>query len=153
LNEDFLDILRTLSAAGARFLIVGAHALAGHGVPRATGDLDIWVESSATNAPRVWQALVEFGAPAAALGIRETDFTTLGTVVQLGLPPRRIDLLTSITGVDFADAWNGRLEIPVAGMTVPVLGRAALLANKRALGRPQDLADLDALSRQQLAEP
>ena len=147
MNEDFLDMLRALSAAQARFLVVGAHALAGHGFPRATGDLDIWVEASAANAERIWRALAEFGAPVAGLGVREQDFIVPGTVVQIGLPPRRIDLMTSITAVEFADAWASRLDIAVADVVVPVLGRESLLANKRALARPQDLADVDALSR------
>jgi hypothetical protein len=150
LNEDFLDMLRALQAAGARFLIVGAHALAGHGLPRATGDLDIWVEATTANAACVWQALIDFGLPIEALGIRQHDFTELGMVVQVGLPPRRIDLMTSITAVEFNPAWDTRVTITVAGIAVPVLGRESLLANKRALGRPQDLADVDALSRQRL---
>jgi hypothetical protein len=150
LNEDFLDMLRALQAAGARFLIVGAHALAGHGLPRATGDLDIWVEATATNAACVWQALIEFGAPIEALGIHQQDFIEPGTVVQVGLPPRRIDLMTSITGVEFNTAWATRITVTVSGIAIPVLGRESLLTNKRSLGRPQDLADVDALSRQRL---
>lgn len=130
-----------------RFLVVGAHALAGHGVLRATGDLDIWVNNSAENIPRIWRALVEFGAPAEALGLSPEDFSTAGTVVQIGLPPRRIDLMTSITGVVFDDAWRSRIEIRIADVTVSVLGREALLKNKRALGRSQDLVDVEALSR------
>ena len=147
MNEDFLDILRALCATGARFLVVGAHALAGHGVPRATGALDLWVETSPDNIPRIWQALAEFGAPVEALGIEPQDFAAPGAVVQIGLPPRRIDLMTSITGVDFGDAWTSRVEINGAGIVVPVLGRECLIANKRALVRPQDLADVYALSR------
>ena len=148
MNEDFLDMLRALQAAGARYLIVGAHALAGHGIPRATGDLDIWVEASAANAARVWQALTNFGAPIEGLGIQQRDFMEPGMVVQVGLPPRRIDLMTSITGIEFDEAWATHVTVTVAGIAIPVLGRESLLANKRALGRPQDLADVDALSRQ-----
>lgn len=148
MNEDFLDMLRALQAAGARYLIVGAHALAGHGIPRATGDLDIWVEASAANAARVWQALTNFGAPIEGLGIQQRDFMEPGMVVQVGLPPRRIDLMTSITGIEFDAAWATHVTVTVAGIAIPVLGRESLLANKRALGRPQDLADVDALSRQ-----
>lgn len=153
MNEDFLDILRALYATGARFLVVGAHALAGHGVPRATGDLDLWVDISPDNIPCVWQALVEFGAPVAALGIVPQDFAARGAIVQIGLPPRRIDLMTSITGVDFAEAWVSRMEITVAGVVIPILGRECLIANKRALARPQDLADVYALSRTKAAGP
>lgn len=89
MNEDFLDILRALTAEGARFIVVGAHALAGHGIPRATGDLDIWVEPSAENVAKIWRALIAFGAPVQALGIGPQDFAVPGNVVQLGLPPRR----------------------------------------------------------------
>lgn len=148
MNEDFLDMLRALQAAGARYLIVGAHALAGHGIPRATGDLDIWVEATAANAARIWQALTNFGAPIEGLGIEQRDFIEPGMVVQVGLPPRRIDLMTSITGIEFDAAWATHVTVTVAGIAIPVLGRESLLANKRALGRPQDLADVDALSRQ-----
>jgi len=147
-NEDFLDMLRALQGAGARFLIVGAHALAGHGIPRATGDLDIWVEATADNAARVWQALLDFGVPVGALGIRQRDFTTRGVVIQVGLPPRRIDLLTSLTGLEFDSAWTTHVAVTVSGIALPFLGRDSLLANKRMLGRPQDLADVDALLRQ-----
>jgi hypothetical protein len=146
-NEDFLDMLRALSAEGARFLVVGAHALAGHGVPRATGDLDIWVEPSVENVPRIWRALLAFGAPVQSLGVSAEDFAVPGNVIQLGLPPRRIDLMTRITGVDFEAAWMSRSEVMIDGVAVPILGRQALIANKRAVGRPQDLADVDALRR------
>lgn len=147
MNEDFLDILRALRAYEAQFLVVGAHALAGHGVLRATGDLDIWVKISEENIPRVWRALLDFGAPVAALGIKPKDFGVVGTVVQIGLPPRRIDLMTSITGVEFDDAWRTRIEINIADVRVPVLGRDALIENKRALGRAQDLVDIERLTR------
>jgi hypothetical protein len=141
LNEDFLDILRALSDTGARFLIVGAHALAGHGYPRATGDLDVWVELSEDNAGRVWKALLRFGAPIESLQLSADDFLVPGTVIQLGVPPRRIDLLTSITAVEFPAAWDARIEIEIENMRVPMLGREHLLINKLAVGRPQDLAD------------
>jgi len=147
LNEDFRDVLAELVAAGARFLVVGAHALAVHGVPRATGDLDIWVEPGASNAHRVMNALVAFGAPVEALGVTEVDLTEPGMVIQIGLPPRRIDVLTSLTGLTFEAAWESRADIGLDGLEVPVLGRAALIENKRATGRPQDLADVDALAR------
>lgn len=148
MNEDFLDMLRALQGAGARFLIVGAHALAGHGIPRGTGDLDIWVEATADNAARVWQALLDFGVPVQALGIRQQDFTAHGVVIQVGLPPRRIDLLTSLTGLEFDGAWTTHVTVTVSGIALPLLGRDSLLENKRMLGRPQDLADVDALLRQ-----
>jgi hypothetical protein len=145
MNEDFLDILRCLIEAGARFVVVGAHALAVHGVPRATGDLDIWIDPDAANAAQVWGALLEFGAPVEAMGVTRHDLETPGMVVQLGLPPRRIDLVTAITGVDFADAWRSRVAHRIAALDVPFIGRAELIRNKRATGRLQDLADLEAL--------
>lgn len=145
MNQDFRDLLAALLAADARFLVVGAHALAVHGVPRATGDLDVWVEAEPANAERVLSALVRFGAPVASLGVSARDFCQASQVVQIGLPPRRIDLLTSISGVGFAEAWPGRTTRDVAGLAVPFIGRAALVRNKRAAGRAKDLADLEAL--------
>jgi len=147
LNEDFRDIIAALDEAGARFLVVGAHAMAVHGVPRATGDLDVWIDPSLENSSRVWAALLRFGAPVAALGVSEADLTKPGTVVQIGLPPRRIDILTEITGVDFAAAWASRVEHSIAGLAMPFIGREHLLENKRATGRLKDLADVEALER------
>lgn len=145
MNEDFRDFLAALLQTGTRFLVVGAHALAVHGVPRATGDLDVWIESDAANAERAWTALLRFGAPLEAMGVSRQDLTRPEQVVQIGLPPRRIDLLTSITGVSFDDAWSERAVHEVEGMAVPFLGRAALVRNKRATGRARDIADLEAL--------
>lgn len=146
LNDDFLDLLRAFVEAEVEFVVVGAHALAVHGVPRATGDLDVVVRPSAGNAARVVSALRSFGAPLDAHGVGETDFSSPGAVYQLGLPPRRIDLLTSLTGVGFDEAWSGRTELQVADLKVPFLGRDALLRNKRATAREKDLADLELLS-------
>jgi hypothetical protein len=144
-NEDFRDLLAALLEAGARFLVVGAHALAVHGVPRATGDLDVWIAADGENADRVWAALMRFGAPAAALGLSRDDFMRPDQVVQIGLPPRRIDVLTSISGVGFEEAWPDRVTHTVASLAVPFIGRAALVRNKRATGRTKDRADLEAL--------
>lgn len=145
MNEDFLDLLQSLLTANARFLVVGAHALAVHGVPRATGDLDVWVEPSNENASRVWTALMAFGAPVTSLDITDATLAEVDVVVQIGVPPRRIDLLTSVSGLDFATAWDTRLTSAVAHLAVPFLSREALIANKRATGRLKDLADLEAL--------
>jgi hypothetical protein len=125
--------------------VVGAHALAVHGVPRATGDLDVWVRPNAANASRVWRALERFGAPVGALGIEEADLALPDQVVQIGLPPRRIDLLTAISGVEFGAAWESRVERSVEGLAVPFLSRDLLIANKRATGRAKDLADVETL--------
>lgn len=142
---DFRDLLAALAASGARFLVVGAHALAAHGVPRVTGDLDLWVEPTAANARNVWRALGEFGAPLHALDLHESDFVQPDQVVQLGLPPYRIDLMTSISGVGFDEAWAERLPGTLFDVSVSFLGRALFIRNKRASGRPKDLEDIRSL--------
>ena len=142
---DFRDLLAALTETGTRFLVVGAHALAAHGVPRVTGDLDLWIEPTEDNAARVWAALTVFGAPLPSLGIRASDFTQPDQVIQLGLPPYRIDLMTGISGIHFGDAWQGRLAGTLFEVPVGFLGRDAFIANKRASGRPKDLEDLRAL--------
>jgi len=145
-NEDFRDLLSAFVDAGARFLVVGAHALAVHGIPRTTGDLDVWVEPTTENARRVWRALAAFGAPLNDWHVREADFARPDVVVQLGLPPYRIDVLTSITGVTFADAWDGRVSGHLLDVPVPFIGRDAFIRNKRATGRERDKRDVAALT-------
>lgn len=140
LNPDFRDMLSALSDEGADFLLVGAYAVAAHGIPRATADLDIWVRPSDANAERVERALARFGAPGSA--IRRDDLLSPGVLIQIGVEPRRIDLLTSIDGVDFEDAWSHRVDVEVDGLHIPVIGRRHLIINKKAVGRPQDLADV-----------
>jgi hypothetical protein len=144
-NQDFLDFLRCLLNAGARFMVVGAHAMAVHGVPRATGDLDVWVNPSPENAARVWGAMIEFGAPSDALGVSRSDLETPGRVIQFGLPPRRVDVMTRLSGLDFDDAWIRHETHSVVGIEIPFLSRVDLIVNKRASGRPKDLADLEVL--------
>jgi hypothetical protein len=144
-NRDFVEILDELSAAGAEFLVVGAHALAAHDRPRATGDLDIWVRATPENAERVWTALVRFGAPLHEL--TKADLSTPGITFQMGLPPYRIDLLTEISGVAFDEAWPNRIINDFAGHPYPVIGREDLIRNKRATGRPKDLLDVEALEQ------
>ncbi len=147
MNRDFAEILASFSAANVEFLVVGAYAVAVHGRPRATGDLDIWINPTPENAARVWRALQEFGAPLNQL--RLEDFSSDDLVFQMGVPPSRIDVLTGISGVTFPEAWPDRVTIMVEGTEVPVLGRAALLRNKAAAGRPRDLADLAELQSDQ----
>ena len=147
MNKDFRDILALLQSEGAAFLIVGAHALAVHGYLRATGDLDLWVRPDPENAQRVWRALLRFGAPVDALNLSQADLEKPGVVFQIGLPPRRIDLLTEISGIEFAEAWTTRVMQVVDGLEVPFLGREALVRNKRASGRDKDLADLRVLTK------
>lgn len=139
LNPDYRDILSELSLAGAEFLVVGAFAMAAHQMPRATGDLDVWVRPTPENARRVWTALARFGAPMADLAYEE--LARPGLFLQIGVVPVRIDLLTEIDGVEFEDAWAGRVERDFEGVSVPVLGLKHLLVNKRATGRAKDLAD------------
>lgn len=148
-NDDFVDIVRSFSAHRVDFLIVGAYALAAHGFPRATGDIDLLVRPTAENARKVMTALIEFGAPLAAHQVVEDDFARPDHVYQMGLPPRRIDLLTSISGVSFDDACVETLVGTLGSVPVRFIGRSALLRNKLASGRPRDLADA-ALLREQL---
>jgi Nucleotidyl transferase of unknown function (DUF2204) len=144
--EDFLDILRCLAGEACEFVVVGAHALAVHGSPRATGDLDVFVRANPANAARVMRALRKFGAPLTAHGITEDDFATPGVVYQMGLPPRRIDVLTQISGVSFDDAVADAVVGNIGGEQARCIGLAAMLANKRASGRPKDLADAEVLA-------
>jgi hypothetical protein len=143
LSDDFRDLLIELRQAGAEFLVVGAHALAAHGIARATGDLDVLVRPEPANARRVFLALGRFGAPLAAHGISEADFARPAVVYQLGLPPKRIDVLTSISGVSFDEAWPNRVTRTVDGIEVDFLGLVDLKTNKLASGRPKDLLDLE----------
>ena len=140
MNPHFRDMLSALSAEGAEFLVVGAYALAAHGPPRATGDIDIWVRPTGENAQRVWRALKRFRAPLFDLTVE--DLTTPDIVFQIGTAPCRIDLLTSIDGVNFEAAWTNRRQTEVEGQKLAVLSRCDLLQNKKATGRPQDLADV-----------
>ncbi len=145
MNPDFLDIIRALLDAYARFIIVGAFALYVYLNPRATGDLDIWVEHTPENASKVNRALHAFGAPLAQ--ISESDFASPGVTFQIGLPPRRIDLMTEISGIQFQEAWDDHSLRPFGSFSIPFLSKTALIKNKRATGRPKDLLDLDALEK------
>jgi hypothetical protein len=148
LNADFRDVLSCFNAGSVEYLVVGAYALAAHGLPRATGDIDLWVRATPENAQRVADALVRFGAPAESVSV--ADFALSDRILQIGVPPGRVDVITSIDGVEFDDAWPRRLEITLEGLPICILGRADLLRNKRAVARPQDLADvarLEALER------
>jgi hypothetical protein len=145
LNPDFRDILSACNAERVEYLLVGAYAVAAHGLPRATGDIDLWIRPSTANAQCVWRALERFGAP--LQGMSAGDLEVPEIVVQVGLPPRRIDLMTSIDGVAFESAWRERVMIGVEGIEVPTISRDNLIANKRAAGRPQDLADVARLTK------
>jgi hypothetical protein len=145
LAPDFCDMLVVLHDAGAEFLLVGGHAVAFHGHPRATKDMDILVRPDPENARRVYRSLAAFGVPLADFEVDAQDFTAQGKGVQIGLPPYRIDILTSIDGVTFEEAMEGHDVFELEGRNIPVIARHALIRNKRASGRPQDLADVHAL--------
>jgi hypothetical protein len=143
MNPDFVDLLRAFVAADVRFLIVGAYALALHGRPRATGDLDIWIDPTPGNAARVMQALAAFGAPLA--DVTTGDFSQPGVTFQIGVAPARIDILTELTGLRFADAWPDRMRRAFGDIEVDFIGREAFIRNKRATGRAKDLGDIEGM--------
>ncbi len=146
MNPDFYDMLSAFTAEGVEYLLVGAQALAVHGVPRATGDLDLWVRAAPDNATRVMAALRRFGAPLQQ--VCEADFTQKDVVFQIGVAPHRIDLVTSIDGIEFEDAVARRTTMVIQDLQIPVLGREDFIANKRTVGRPKDLADISSLEEQ-----
>jgi hypothetical protein len=143
MNSDFKDLLSILNARKVRYLIVGGHAVMKYTEPRYTKDLDIWIDISPRNARAVFDALREFGAPLTNLSA--SDFAHAGSVYQMGRPPARVDILTSIEGVRFADAWRRRVASDFDGIPVHVISPQDLVVNKRVLGRPQDLLDLVSL--------
>lgn len=142
-ERDFSELLKLFNAHEVAYLIVGAHALAFHGVPRYTGDLDVLIRPDAENARRVLAALSDFGF--GSLELTAEDFTALGRVVQLGVPPVRVDITTSITGVTWDEAHAGKVAGTYGNVPVHYLGRTQFIANKKALARRKDLADLEAL--------
>lgn len=139
LNPDFSDLLRAFLSDGVEFLVVGAHALSVHDRARATKDLDVWIRPDRENAQRVWRALAAFGAPLDSLTVE--DLIDEDTVFQIGVAPVRIDVLTSITGVAFGEAWPKRIEVERDGLLVPFIGVDEFLKNKDATGRDQDRVD------------
>ena len=145
-QPDFKELLALFNAHGVEYLIVGGYALACHGAPRFTGDLDLWVRPTRQNARRIIAALQEFGF--GSLNLAEQDFTDRDRVVQLGLPPVRVDLIASIDGVTWASGWKGRFKGHYGDVRVPYLGRREFLRNKRAVGRRKDLADVEALGEE-----
>jgi len=142
-NQDFRDMLVALNEANVKYLVVGAYAVAAHGYPRATGDLDLWIQATAESASGVMQALRVFGAPTHE--IDEADFAVPSIVFQIGVPPGRIDLLTSVSGLEFESAWLNRVQLNIDDVSFYVVGLKDLLQNKRASGRPKDLADIAGL--------
>lgn len=147
LGPDFRDILSAFIDQNVEFLVVGAHALAAHGHPRATGDLDLWIALSEKNAARTMAALRQFHAP--LFDLTEEDLVTREIVFQIGVAPHRIDILTSISGVEFEEAWPSRHEIEISGLQFAVLGREDLIRNKLASGRPKDIIDAETLESEE----
>ena len=142
-EKDFRDLFALFNAHGVEYMIVGGYALAFHGAPRYTGDMDIYVKADVANAQRVIAALTEFGF--GSLELTAADFEKPDIVIQLGLPPVRIDIMTSISGVSWEEAYAGRVQSTYGDATVYFIGRKQFVANKRSTGRKQDIADLEAL--------
>lgn len=147
LAKDFQEILIELADAEADFVVIGGYAVAFHGHPRGTKDLDVLVRATASNAKRVYQALAAFGAPLKQLEVQESDFSEYDGVLQIGLPPRRIDILNKAAGITFNEAVEDNLSTQIEGRRVAIIGLKALVKNKKAAGRKQDLADVAALGK------
>ena len=145
MNSDFRDLLSEFNAADVRYLVVGGYAFFFHAVPRYTKDLDLWVEPTEENAQRVITALGRFGAPLNDLSV--ADLSRPGITFQMGLPPNRIDILTEVTALSFAEAWDRRAATRYGDQQMWVLAKGDLIANKRAVGRPRDLEDVSELEK------
>ena len=141
LNRDFSDLLSAFNAQRVRFLLVGAYVLSYYGRPRTTGDLDLWIDATESNARRAYGALIEFGAPLDALS--PADFAQPGIVFQVGVAPRRIDVLTSVTGLTFERAWKRRRRAAYGKIPIHLLSERDFIRNKRAVGRSRDIADAE----------
>lgn len=147
LNPDFKDMLSCLKDEEAEFIIVGAYALAAHGFPRATGDIDIWIKNSSDNAQKVMRALVQFGAPTSNL--TEQDLTSPDMIIQIGVEPCRIDLITNISGVEFNQAWENKVSVAIDDLEIFILSKADLLRNKTVVNRDKDQGDISWLKKNQ----
>jgi hypothetical protein len=143
LNPDFKEFIASLNDNGVRYLVVGGYAVAVHGYPRYTKDIDIWVEMTADNASNILKALDQFGF--GSLGVKASDFTVPDQMLQLGHQPGRIDILTTLPGVEFSDCYSARTVVEVDGISVNFIDLENLRKNKKATGRHQDLADLENL--------
>jgi hypothetical protein len=143
LNQDYKEMLSTLLEENVKFLLVGAYALAALGYPRATGDMDIFIQPDENNAKKVYKALIKFGAP--LQNITADDFSTPGTIFQIGVIPRRIDIINSIDGVTFENAYRDRVIIEIESLSIPVLSKDDMIRNKTSTGRAKDKVDADTL--------
>lgn len=144
LNKDFREFIELLNLNKVKYLLIGGYAIAFHGHPRYTKDLDIWLEPSEENAANLMRALEDFGF--GDLDVSSDDFLQIGMVVQLGYPPNRIDLINSPDGVDFAECYESKVELEIDGLKIFLIDLESLKKNKKASGRLQDLADLEKLS-------
>ncbi|WP_312696650.1 nucleotidyltransferase [Sphingobacterium mizutaii] len=142
-EQDFIDFIELLNEQQVKYMVVGAFALSFHGRPRHTGDLDIWIKPDAENAGKMVKVIEEFGF--GQLGLKDEDFLRENYVTQLGYPPLRIDILNAISGVNFDDAFHTRLETEIDGLQISFISAEDLIRNKRCVGRPKDLGDIDAL--------
>ena len=143
LNPDFKEFIESLNGNGVRYLVVGGYAVALHGYPRYTKDMDVWVEMTSENATRVVKALDQFGF--GSLDLKESDFTVPDQIIQLGSPPRRSDILTTLPGVEFSECYPSHTTVDIEGVSVNFIDLENLKKNKQATGRHQDLADLENL--------
>jgi len=143
LSSDCKEFLALLRSEDVDFLMVGAAALAAHGRPRYSGDVDVWIRCDPGTATKMERVIEKFGF--ASTGLKAGDFLQPDQVIQLGVAPNRIDILTGLTGLDFTSAWDWRIELPLDGCILPFLDRASFIANKRATGRTQDAADIESL--------
>ncbi len=143
LNKDYREILQILLENKVAFLVVGAYAMSVHGYPRATGDIDIWIAANNENAKKIMKSLKSFGA---YLGdIKEKDFTEPNIVFQIGIAPRRIDIITQLSGLDFDEAYQDRIYTEIDGLSIPVISVSKLIENKLATGRKKDIYDVEIL--------
>jgi len=143
-EQDFIDFIELLNIHKVEFMIVGAHALSYHGRPRHTGDLDIWINPTPANADRMLKVLFNFGF--SSVGLKKSDFLKQDFITQLGYPPLRIDLLNSISGVEFDHAYARKISVDIDNLVVPFISIQDFILNKQATGRPKDIADIESLN-------
>lgn len=143
LNKDFKDMLSCLLEEKVEFLLVGAYAMGVYGHPRATKDIDLWIWTDPVNSERTYRALAKFGAPMA--NVTPMDFSESGVILQIGVPPNRIDLITKAEGIEFETCYQNRVVVSIEGLDIPVISKQDLILNKRATDRPQDRVDADVL--------
>ena len=151
INRDFRDLFSAFSAAEVRFLVVGAHAVIYYTVPRYTKDLDVWIDPTPDNAEKAYRALADFGAPLE--GVTVQDLCTPGTILQIGVEPNRIDVLTEVDGLTFEQAWDRRVSSSYGDASIGLLDLDDLILNKRIVGRLQDQLDLEWLNRVKKRDP